>query len=96
MALFRIHEKRLLKKYGLMSAEEVDQEYDFVNENRGTENQDVDEITFFCYLKERIQSVIHKRPPFDVSSYFNVLYFLKCILGPNSVRFSRPICGRRK
>ena len=73
MALFRIHEKRLLKKYGLMSAEEVDQEYDFINENRGTENQDVDEITFFCYLKERIQSVIHKRPPFEVS-HFLMLY----------------------
>ena len=68
MALFRIHEKRLLHKYGLMSADEVDEEYDFINKHRGV-LEDVDEITFFCYLKERIQSVVHKRPPFEVIKF---------------------------
>ena len=69
MNLFRIHKKRLLKENGLLNDEEVDQEYDLINQNRGNENQDVDVITFFCYLKERYQSVIHKIPPFEVSRF---------------------------
>lgn len=65
MALFRDHETALLKKYDLLTSEDVDAEYDVINNKRKQNDVNVDEITFFCYLKSRISAVVSKTPPFD-------------------------------
>jgi hypothetical protein len=63
--LFRDHETRLLKRYDLLTSEDVDSEYEAINKNRSQNGEDVDEIVFYCYLKSRIEAVVRKTSAFE-------------------------------
>ena len=45
-----------MKKWDLLTDDDVDDEYDLINKHRKVGNTDVDEIIFYCYLKSRINS----------------------------------------
>ena len=54
-----------MKKYDLLTSKDVDKEYEIINSKRREGDLDIDEITFYCYLKSRINSVVNKTPPFE-------------------------------
>ena len=49
----------------MLSGEDVESEYQMINEKRKGKDGDVDEIVFFCYLKSRIEAVVRKTSAFE-------------------------------
>ena len=49
----------------MLSGEDVESEYQMINEKRKGKDGDVDEIVFFCYLKSRIEAESRKTSAFE-------------------------------